>query len=63
MAILLNQKFPSCTLCGKRLPLRTQPILRGSQRLCSIRCVEIVEQREAAAHAGTEPAPAAASRH
>jgi len=44
--ILLNQKFPSCTLCGKRIPLRTEPVLIGSQKLCSPRCVAIAVQRD-----------------
>lgn len=42
MAIQISQKFPRCTLCGKMLPLASQPIVIGHHRLCSMRCLELL---------------------
>ncbi len=42
MAILINQKFPRCTLCGKMFPLKVQPIVLGEHQLCSERCVRLL---------------------
>jgi hypothetical protein len=46
MAILINQRFPSCTLCGKMLPLRSEPIVRDTHRLCSPSCLKLLLKRE-----------------
>ena len=42
MTVLVNQRFPRCTLCGKMLPLKLQPIVAGRHRLCSERCLELL---------------------
>lgn len=42
MPILVKQKFPRCTLCGKMLPLNVKPIAIGDHRLCSERCVQLL---------------------
>ena len=44
MAILINQKFARCTLCGKNLPPRSDPIAVGNHRLCSERCVRLLHK-------------------
>ncbi|MFN8458201.1 MAG: hypothetical protein U0401_26715 [Anaerolineae bacterium] len=42
MPLLINQKFPRCTLCGKMFPLKVQPIALGQHQLCSERCVRLL---------------------
>ena len=44
MAIIINQKFARCTLCGKNLPPRSDPIAVGNHRLCSERCVRLLHK-------------------
>jgi hypothetical protein len=42
MPLLVNQKFPRCTLCGKMFPLKVTPIAVGNHRLCSEKCVRLL---------------------
>ena len=44
MPLLINQKFPRCSLCGKILPLRIEAIAIADQRLCSERCVRLLKK-------------------
>jgi hypothetical protein len=44
MPILINQKFPRCTLCGKILPLKVEPIVIREHRMCSERCVQLLHK-------------------
>ena len=44
MPLLVDQKFPRCTLCGKILPLRVEPITIRDHRLCSERCLRLLHK-------------------
>ena len=44
MPVLIDQKFPRCTLCGKMLPLRSEPVIIQAHRLCSKRCVRLLHK-------------------
>lgn len=39
MPIIITQKFPRCSLCGKMFPLKTRPIPVAQHQLCSEKCV------------------------
>lgn len=51
MPIQINQKFPRCQLCGKIIPLRTDPIeiVQSGQlaiRFCSVWCRDEYDRRQ-----------------
>lgn len=53
MPVQVNQKFPKCALCGKMIPLRTEPITLQVERkklsFCSDECFQMYQERQEAA--------------
>ena len=44
MPIMVNQKFLRCSLCGKMIPLRVDPVVIHDHRLCSERCLRLLHK-------------------